>query len=148
MRFLFAMERLLAHEAAFAAGNKEEPVLLTSREVLEFATIEGARVCGIEERTGSLTPGKKADVVMIRCDDSNTYPVIDPVSTVVHQADTRNVDTVMVDGEFLKRGGKLTRGDLRHARELAGTALNYLLEHTDVQPQWVQSAMGSPAHSH
>jgi 5-methylthioadenosine/S-adenosylhomocysteine deaminase len=148
MRFMFAMERLLAHEAAFAAGNQEEPVLLTSREVLEFATIEGARVCGIEERTGSLTPGKKADLVMIRCDDSNTYPVIDPVSTVVHQADTRNVDTVMVDGELLKRGGKLVSGDLRHARELAGTALNYLLEHTDVQPQWVQSGTGSPAHSH
>ncbi len=82
-------------------------MLLTSREVLEFATIEGARVCGLEDRTGSLTPGKKADLVMIRCDDSNTYPVIDPVSTVVHQADTRNVDTVMVDGEFLKRDGKL-----------------------------------------
>src|SRR3954447_16767977 len=148
MRFMFAMERLLAHEAAFAAGSQEEPLLLTSREVLEFATIEGARVCGIEERTGSLTPGKKADLVMIRCDDSNTYPVIDPVSTVVHQADTRNVDTVMVDGELLKRDGKLVSGDLRHARELAGTALNYLLEHTDVQPQWVQSGTGSPAHSH
>ena len=87
--------------------------------MLEFATIEGARVCGLEDRTGSLTPGKKADLVLIRCDHSNTYPVIDPVSTVVHQADTRNVDTVMVDGEILKRDGKLVNGDLRRARELA-----------------------------
>jgi cytosine/adenosine deaminase-related metal-dependent hydrolase len=60
----------------------------TSREVLEFATIEGARVCGLEDRTGSLTPGNHADVVVLRCDHSNTYPIIDPVSTVVHQADT------------------------------------------------------------
>ena len=136
------------HEAAFAAGNEEEPALLSSREVLEFATIEGARVCGLEDRTGSLTPGKKADLVLIRCDHSNTYPVIDPVSTVVHQADTRNIDTVMVDGGILKRDGRLVDGDLGRARDLAGSALDYLLEHTDVQPQWVQSATGSPAHSH
>ena len=96
MGFLFATDRLAAHEAAFAAGNVEEPALLSSRQVLEFATIEGAHVCGIEDRTGSITVGKQADLVLIRGDQSNTYPVIDPVSTVVHQADTRNVDTVMV----------------------------------------------------
>jgi cytosine/adenosine deaminase-related metal-dependent hydrolase len=139
MRFLFAQDRLLAHEAAFAAGNEEEPQLLTSREVLEFATIEGARVCGLEDRTGSLTPGKQADVVVLRCDHSNTYPVIDPVSTVVLQADTRNVDTVFVAGEALKRDGQLVGGDLRRARDLAASSLEYLLAHTTVQPGWVQS---------
>jgi 5-methylthioadenosine/S-adenosylhomocysteine deaminase len=149
MRFLFASDRLLAHEAAFAAGNEEEPVLLTSREVLEFATIEGARVCGLEDRTGSLTPGKRADVVVIRCDHSNTYPVIDPVSTVVHQADTRNVDTVMVDGRILKRDGRLVDADLRRARELAETSLDFLLRHTTIQPHWLQSKGGAAvAHSH
>jgi 5-methylthioadenosine/S-adenosylhomocysteine deaminase len=139
MRFLFAQDRLLSHEAAFAAGSEEEPQLLSSREVLEFATIEGARVCGLEGRTGSLTPGKQADVVVLRCDHSNTYPVIDPVSTVVLQADTRNVDTVFVAGEALKRDGQLVRGDLRRARDLAATSLEYLLGHTTVQPGWVQS---------
>ena len=116
MRFLFASDRLLAHEAAFAAGSDEEPTLLTCREVLEFATIEGARVCGLDDRTGSLTPGKQADLVVLRCDHSNTYPVIDPVSTVVHQADTRNVDTVIVAGRFLKRGGELVGADLPGGR--------------------------------
>jgi len=145
MRFLFAHDRLLAHEAAFAAGNEEEPKLLTSREVLEFATIEGARVCGLEQRTGSLTPGKQADVVLVRCDDTNTYPVIDPVSTVVLQADTRNVDTVLVAGAFLKRDGRLVDADLRGARDRAAESLDYLLGHTTVQPTWVQSAR---AHAH
>ena len=140
MRFLFAQDRLLAHEAAFAAGNEEEPKLLTSREVLEFATIDGARVCGLEDRTGSLTPGKEADVVMLRGDHSNTYPIIDPVSTVVLQADTRNVDTVIVAGRVLKRGGRLAAGDLRGARELAAASVEYLLEQTGIQPEWVQSA--------
>src|SRR3954447_13374169 len=148
MRFLFASARLIAHEAAFAAGNVEEPALLGSRDVLEFATIEGARVCGLESRTGSLTPGKQADVLVLRCDETNTWPVIDPVSTVVHQADTRNVDTVMVAGQVLKRGGKLVGTDLRAARDRAATSLEHLLAHTNVQPHWIQSA-GLPApHSH
>ncbi|MFL5926476.1 MAG: amidohydrolase family protein [Gaiellaceae bacterium] len=140
MRSLFAHDRLLAHEAAFAAGNEQEPTLLTSREVLEFATIEGARVCGVEDRTGSLTPGKQADVILVRCDDTNTYPVIDPVSTVVLQADTRNVDTVFVAGKVLKRDGRLVGADLRNARGRAAASLDYLLGHTKVQPGWVQSA--------
>jgi cytosine/adenosine deaminase-related metal-dependent hydrolase len=145
MRFVFAQDRLLAHEAAFAAGNEEEPQLLSSREVLEFATIEGARVCGLEERTGSLSPGKQADLVVLRCDHTNTYPVIDPVSTVVLQADTRNVDTVFVAGKILKRDGQLVGADLRGARERAAASLEYLLEHTEIQPNWVQSAK---AHAH
>src|SRR5436190_870660 len=149
MRFLFAQDRLLAHEAAFAAGSEEEPKLLASRDVLEFATIEGARVCDLEARTGSLTPGKQADVVVLRCDHSNTYPIIDPVSTVVLQADTRNVDTVFVAGEVLKRDGQLVGADLRRARDLAASSLEYLLEHTTIQPTWVQSAGAGPrAHAH
>lgn len=149
MRAAFAVDRLLAHEAAFAAGNEEEPTLLTSREVLEFATIEGARVCGLDDRTGSLTPGKQADVVAIRCDLSNTYPVIDPVSTVVLQADTRNVDSVWVAGRLLKRNGVLVDANLRRARDLAATSVEYLLEHTEVRPGWVQSRKEArPGHTH
>jgi hypothetical protein len=55
---------------------------------------------------------------------------------------------VIVDGRILKRDGRLVDADLGQARDLAETALDYLLRHTDVQPQWVQSATGSPAHSH
>jgi cytosine/adenosine deaminase-related metal-dependent hydrolase len=147
MRFMFASARLLAHEAAFAAGNEEEPQLLSTREVLEFATIEGARVCGLDDRTGSLTPGKQADLIVVRCDHSNTYPIIDPVSTVVHQADTRNVGLVMVAGAILKRDGELVAGDLRGARDRAAASLDHLLQHTTIQPGWVQSA-GQAAHAH
>ena len=84
--------------------------------------------------------------------------MIDPVSTVVHQADTRNVDTVMVAGAFLKREGRLAAGDLRRARDDAAESLEYLLQHTTIQPHWVQSAGSdvavqqhhppAPAHAH
>ena len=72
------------------------------------------------------------------------------VSTVVHQADTRNVDAVMVAGTFLKRDGRLVGGDLRHARDDAAASLEYLLQHTTIQPHWAQSAVAetAPAHSH
>jgi cytosine/adenosine deaminase-related metal-dependent hydrolase len=147
MRSMFASDRLLAHEAAFAAGNEQDPELLSSRQVLEFATIDGARVCGLEERTGSLTPGKQADVIVIRCDYANAFPVIDPVSTVVLQTDTRNVDTVFVGGAVLKRGGELVGADLRGARQRAASSLEYFLGHTTIQPNWVQSA-GAASHAH
>ena len=145
MRFLFASDRLLVARGGLRRrAARQEPELLTSRQVLEFATIEGARVCGLEDRTGSLTPGKQADVVLIRGDDTNTYPVIDPVSTVVLQADTRNVDTVLVAGEPLKRDGQLVGADLRRARDEARSSLDYLLRHTTVQPHWVQRARSVP----
>jgi 5-methylthioadenosine/S-adenosylhomocysteine deaminase len=86
-------------------------------------------------------------VILVRCDDTNTYPVIDPVSTVVLQADTRNVDTVFVAGEALKRDGRLVGADLRGARHRAAESLDYLLGHTTVQPGWVQSA-GTRSHAH
>jgi len=57
----------------------------------------------------------------------------------VHQADTRNVDTVMVDGRILKRDGRLVDGDLGRARELAETSLDHLLQHTTIQPHWVHT---------
>lgn len=148
MRFMHAQARLLEHEAAFAAGNEQEPTLLSTRDVLEFATIEGARVCGVDDRTGSLTPGKQADVVLVRCDDTNTYPPIDPVSTVVLQADTRNVDTVLVAGQVLKRDRQLVGADLRSARDLAASSLEHLLAHTEIQPHWLQSGGVRHAHVH
>jgi hypothetical protein len=71
--------------------------------------------------------------------------VIDPVSTVVHQADTRNVELVMVAGEVLKRDGRLVHGDLRRARDQAAGSLEHLLAHTQIRPGWVQSGA---VHSH
>ena len=69
-------------------------------------------------------------MVVIRCDHLNTFPIIDPVSTVVLQADTRNVETVFVAGKALKRDGALVGLDLGRARSLATSSLEYLLGHT------------------
>jgi cytosine/adenosine deaminase-related metal-dependent hydrolase len=79
-----------------------------SREALEWATINGARAFGLDSRIGTLSPGKKADIVMLRADDVNMAPVWDPIYSIVEIAGAGNVDTVIIDGMIRKQGGKLT----------------------------------------
>ncbi|MFC4584517.1 amidohydrolase family protein [Sphaerisporangium corydalis] len=88
----------------------------TTRDVLRMATIEGAEVAGLAEVTGSLRPGKQADLVLLRVDGLGQAPVNDPIGTVVLAADTRSVDTVIVAGRVVKRGGRLLRHDLPSLR--------------------------------
>jgi 5-methylthioadenosine/S-adenosylhomocysteine deaminase len=96
---------------------------LTMRRLLELATIEGARQLGIDDRTGSLTPGKRADMIMVRSTDANLAPVFDPVTALVVSGTSSNVDTVMVDGRILRRQGRSVAIDEREVvREAAETA--------------------------
>ena len=67
--------------------------------MLQAATLDGAYVAGVEDRTGSLTPGKQADIVIIDAKSLNMAPVIDPVAAVALCADVSNVDTVLVAGQ-------------------------------------------------
>lgn len=107
--------------AAFAAGRSEQlpadpaqPYQPTfeARDVLDFATLSGARAVGLGDVCGSLSIGKDADIVLIRGDAVNTAPVIDPVGTVVVSADTSNVDTVLVAGKVVKHRGALVGTDI------------------------------------
>lgn len=109
---------------------------LSHTDVLQMATVNGAAACGLSKRVGSLTPGKEADIVMIRSDAVNTMPVVDPVATVVTSADTSNVDTVMVRGRIVKRHGQLVDTDLARVRDLAENARDGVL-HRAGTPGWV-----------
>ncbi len=88
-------------------------------EVIEMATINGARALGLGDVTGSLTPGKQADVILIRTNDLNTAPLANIETTVVMGATAANVDTVMVDGRILKRAGRLVDCDVAGVVERA-----------------------------
>jgi cytosine/adenosine deaminase-related metal-dependent hydrolase len=85
---------------------------LTSRDMLEFATIDGARACGLAARTGSLTPGKDADIVLLRADDLSVFPVNNPAGTIVAAGHPGLVDMVLVAGCVVKRDGALVGVDL------------------------------------
>jgi cytosine/adenosine deaminase-related metal-dependent hydrolase len=109
MRTAYAAERARAFTPDTFAPY--EPTL-TPQDVLAAATIDAAHGCGLGDRVGSLTPGKRADIVLLRTDRLNTMPVIDPVATAVLFADTSNVDTVLVDGAIVKRDGQMLGHDL------------------------------------
>jgi len=80
---------------------------LNARDVLEFATIDGAAACGLVDRTGSLTPGKDADVILLSADDPTVFPFNNPAGTIVAAGHPGLVDTVLVAGRVVKHGGRL-----------------------------------------
>jgi cytosine/adenosine deaminase-related metal-dependent hydrolase len=105
-----------------ADGLAQSEFAITPRRVLEMATIDGARDLGIADRVGTLTPGKRADLLLVRTTDVNMAPLTEPVRMIVQAAQPHNVDTVVVDGRILKRDGQLTALDVEQvAREAAET---------------------------
>jgi 5-methylthioadenosine/S-adenosylhomocysteine deaminase len=103
------------------AGKAGLPNLLTTREVIRLATVDGARVAGLSDRTGSLEPGKRADILVLRTDRPNISPVNDPIGAVVWGMDTSNIGWVFVAGHAVVRNGEPPDGAGR-ARELAEAA--------------------------
>jgi cytosine/adenosine deaminase-related metal-dependent hydrolase len=97
---------------------------LTFRRCLEMATIDGARALGLADIVGSLTPSKRADIILVRGTDLNIAPVVDVESSIVRSATPANVDTVLVDGRVLKRGGRLTVHDAGSVVRAATEAAN------------------------
>jgi 5-methylthioadenosine/S-adenosylhomocysteine deaminase len=73
--------------------------------------LDGAVDLGIAEKTGSLTPGKRADIILVRTSDINMAPVGDAYEALVSLAQPSNVDTVIVDGRILRQSGKFTALD-------------------------------------
>jgi len=120
MRSVLALQRTLA--------IAEEKTPLPAREILSWATIEGAKANGLESKVGSLSPGKQADIIMLRTDRMNVTPLNDPATAVVLGMDTSNVDTVLVAGRVMKQGGLLLHVDWKAVRRMALDSRDYLVE--------------------
>lgn len=126
MRSAISLQRALIFDQKLA-GKEDLPAFLTAREVLEFATIEGARANGLADKVGTLTPGKEADIIMLRTDRANVFPINDPIGAVVWGMDTGNVDSVFVAGKALKRDGRLLGVDLDRVRKMAYESRDYVV---------------------
>lgn len=104
MRLLIQAQRHLEHERGMGP-----PMSISRRcaEVLEIATMGGAKAVGLEKVIGSITPGKRADLLITRCESTRLVPAHDPVGALVLYANGSDVDTVFINGEIVKSGGKL-----------------------------------------
>ena len=113
MRVLFALHQ---HRL-----NNKPP--LSVKRLVQLATLDGAVDLGIADKTGSLTPGKQADVILVRTTDINMAPVGDPYEALVQLAQPSNVDTVIVDGRVMRQKGRFTGLDhgriVKEARDAA-----------------------------
>jgi len=119
------MRSVLALQRAISTAQGKAP--MTTREVLACATLEGARANGLESKVGSLTPGKQADVIMLRTDRMNVTPLNDPTTAVVTGMDTGNVDTVVIAGRVMKREGELLHVDWPALKRMAAESRDHVI---------------------
>jgi cytosine/adenosine deaminase-related metal-dependent hydrolase len=90
--------------------------------------VEGARANGLEDKVGTLTPGKQADLILLRTDRINVIPINDPVAAVVAGMDTSNVDSVFIAGQAMKQGGQLLHVDWAAVKRMALESRDYVVE--------------------
>jgi cytosine/adenosine deaminase-related metal-dependent hydrolase len=121
MRSIFSLQKNEAW-ARRLAGDKNPPAFLKVRDVLEFATMEGARANGLERKVGTLTPGKEADIILLRTDLLNVTPINNAVGAVVTSMGPQNVDTVLIAGKVMKRNGQLVGVDWNRITRLGNEA--------------------------
>lgn len=144
LRIGMLAERGRQAQAIFSRGREVESVeelAFTTREALESGTINGAHAMWSGNLVGSLAPGKKADIIMLRATDPNLAPLSDVVGAIVSGANSGNVDTVMVGGRIVKRGGRLTTIDVDRVHRLLVEARDRAYAYTDYP------GMRPPAHA-
>ncbi|KAH8893600.1 Metallo-dependent hydrolase [Thozetella sp. PMI_491] len=103
-------------------------------EVLRFATLGGAECVGMKDMIGSISPGKRADLVITRTTSPRLTPVHDPVVALVLYANVSDIDTVLINGRIVKKGGKFTDFDWPTLRKQVLESSNTIMERSKVAP--------------
>ena len=127
MHALFHQQRAAMRYRRFR-GEAGVPAPIGVEAVLRAATVNGARAAGLEDRVGSLTPGKAADLIMVRTQGAAVFPVTNAIATIVQAVERADVDTVVVGGHFRKRGGRLIDVDLAKLAADAAASRDFLLD--------------------
>jgi 5-methylthioadenosine/S-adenosylhomocysteine deaminase len=121
MRTTFTFQRMQVF-ARRRSGEANVPPLLTCRDVLEFATLEGARCANLDGKIGTLSPGKEADLLLLRADGISLWPVNNAPGTVANLMNPGHVETVLIAGKVRKWRGTLVGIDVPRAMRLAEEA--------------------------
>ncbi|MFM9281246.1 amidohydrolase family protein [Paenibacillus jiagnxiensis] len=128
MKFLLQAERARVNEMILKNNEMPTQLNLSTSQVLHFATAAGAKALLLDHKTGTLAPGKEADLIMIRTTDLNMFPANDPEGAVLQFANPGNVDTVFVAGHPVKRHGKLLHANLKHVLKLAEKSRDFIFQ--------------------
>ncbi|KAK4939291.1 hypothetical protein LTR10_020380 [Elasticomyces elasticus] len=126
MRLLLQAERGKRHREN--PGTVPIDIQPKSEEALYMATMGGAKSIGLDHIIGSITPGKRADLVITRCDDMNVVPVTKPVGALMYNAHVGNIDTVLINGKIVKKDGKVVGVDWPKLREDVRTRTARMLD--------------------
>ncbi len=131
MRGLLTLQRMGVNEKALA--GEDYPDLLQCLDAVRHATIEGAKGLRLDGRTGSLTPGKEADIILLDAEAINVAPLNHVPGAVVTLMERSNVDTVMVAGRIMKWRGQLLRFDLARLRSELEASRDYLFQAAGIE---------------
>jgi len=134
MHALFGQQRSAMRYRRFR-GEQNVPTPISVEAVLKAATVNGARAAGLESEIGTLTPGKQADIIMVRTNGVAVFPVTNAIGTIVQAVERSDVDTVMVAGEIRKRAGKLVGVDVAKLTADVTASRDYLLEASGYRPE-------------
>jgi 5-methylthioadenosine/S-adenosylhomocysteine deaminase len=126
MHALFGHQRAAMRYRRFR-GEADVPAPISVDEVLRAATVNGARAAALGTSIGTLTPGKQADIIMLRTDGVAVFPVTNAIGTIVQAVERSDVDTVMVAGRLRKRDGKLIGVDIEKLTAEVLASRDYLL---------------------
>src|SRR6202522_323018 len=127
MHALFGQQRSAMRYRRFR-GERKVPAPISVEAVLKAVTVNGARAAGLETSIGTLTPGKQADIIMVRTNGVALFPVNNAIGTIVQAVERSDVDTVMVAGEIRKRAGKLVGVDIAKLHAEVNASRDHLLE--------------------
>jgi 5-methylthioadenosine/S-adenosylhomocysteine deaminase len=126
MRATLDADRAHDHMEAHTTGDTIVNNHLRAEQVVTWATMGGAKALGMDSIVGSITPGKKADLLLIKNDDSPAmFPIVHPYGHVVFQAGRGDVHTVMVDGRVLKYDHRLRDISLARAKQAVAATVEY-----------------------
>jgi 5-methylthioadenosine/S-adenosylhomocysteine deaminase len=132
MRSVMTLQRMLVNEMALA--KKESlPDLLTSRDLIRFATVQGAKDLKLDSKVGTLTPGKEADIVLLDATAINVAPLNHVPGAVVTLMERSNVDSVIVAGKVRKWKGTLLDADIPKLRGDLEASRDYLFDAAKVE---------------
>lgn len=132
MRAMMAAARATVNARALAERRVLDRPAITSRDVVRFATLSGAKACALDHKVGSITVGKQADLVLLSTDSVGMMPMNYPVGSVVEAGHPGLVDAVTVAGRFVKRDGRLVGVDLPALRRRVEAARDALFARAGV----------------